>query len=282
MSSTNKTTYYELSQYVGTDIINPLTDFNGDNEKIDTALHNIAEAAGTSAADITALAGRVTTEEGKVSALETQNGSDVLVTTAQTLSGAINELKSVNDTQSSTLSAHTSSIDNLASRMTSAETDISAVETDISAVETALNDKYLLEADVNLVETYTSTDTYKNIIIDAATRFKSYIQNLADDEYVEISGFKFGNYIFTPLAINNKLFGKNATDAELYFDGNGVIITTSNFRIEQVGISFSNYSASAIFAWTVDASGATFANLSDGTTSNFDAGFEVRKYKKVG
>lgn len=281
MSSTNKTTYYELSQYVGTDIINPLTDFNGDNEKIDAALHNIAEAVGTSAADITALTGRVTTEEGKVSALETQNGSDVLVTTAQTLSGAINELKNVNDTQSSTLSAHTSSIDNLVSRMTTAETALSTAETKITAVETALDDKYLLEADVSLVETYTSSDTYKNVIIDAATRLKTYIQNLEDDEYIEISGFKLFNYIFTPLQVN-KLLDKNATNAELAFSGNGTIISTSNFRIEQVGISFTDYTASALFAWTVTTSGATFANLSDDSISNIDAGFEVRKYKKVG
>lgn len=133
MSSTNKTTYYQLSQYVGTDIINPLTDFNGDNEKIDTALHNIAEAAGSSAADITALAGRVTTEEGKVTALENQNGNAVLVTTAQTLSGAINELKSVNDTQNSTLSAHTTSIDNLNSRTTAVETSVDTLIDDVDA-----------------------------------------------------------------------------------------------------------------------------------------------------
>lgn len=132
MSSTNKTTYYDLSQYVGTDIINPLTDFNSDNEKIDTALHNIAEVAGSSAADITTLSGRVTTAESNISALETQNGSDVLVTTAQTLSGAINELKGVNDTQNATISAQNLTIDNHTAKISAIE---SAIETENDAID---------------------------------------------------------------------------------------------------------------------------------------------------
>ena len=45
MSSTNKTTYYELSQYVGTDKPTYLTDYNGDMRKIDTALHDAATDA---------------------------------------------------------------------------------------------------------------------------------------------------------------------------------------------------------------------------------------------
>lgn len=92
MSSTNKTTYYELPQFVDSDIFNPLVDDNDAYDKIDTALHQIAEAEAGDASEIVSVKGRVTIVEGKVDALETQNGSEILTTTAQTLSGAVNEL----------------------------------------------------------------------------------------------------------------------------------------------------------------------------------------------
>lgn len=92
MSSTNKTTYYELPQFVDDDIFNPLVDDNDAYDKIDTALHQIADAEADDASEIVGVKSRVTTAEGKIEALETQNGVEVLTTTAQTLSGAVNEL----------------------------------------------------------------------------------------------------------------------------------------------------------------------------------------------
>ena len=75
---TNSTTYYNLPQFVGTDIVNNLTDTNGAYQTIDSTMHDIASAIGTDAADI--------------AQLKAQNGDAVLTTTAQTLSGAVNEL----------------------------------------------------------------------------------------------------------------------------------------------------------------------------------------------
>ena len=97
MSSTNKTAHYELPQFVENDIFNPLVDDNDAYEKIDTALYNVANAEADDAADIVSIKSRLDTAEGKVEALETQNGTDVLTTVAQTLSGAVNELKSGED-----------------------------------------------------------------------------------------------------------------------------------------------------------------------------------------
>lgn len=65
MSSTNKTTNYELSQFVGTDIPSILVDYNGDMRKIDTAIKEVAVAGGDSAVAIAELQGttaRHTTE----------------------------------------------------------------------------------------------------------------------------------------------------------------------------------------------------------------------------
>ena len=92
MSSTNKTTYYELPQFVDNDIFNPLVDDNDAYAKIDTALHNIANAEADDASEIVGVKSRLDSAEGAIDALEAQNGDSVLTTTAQTLSGAVNEL----------------------------------------------------------------------------------------------------------------------------------------------------------------------------------------------
>lgn len=47
MASTNKTTNYELSQYIGTDKPTYLSDYNGDMLKIDTAIKNAYDAGTT-------------------------------------------------------------------------------------------------------------------------------------------------------------------------------------------------------------------------------------------
>jgi hypothetical protein len=89
---TNKTTNYELPQFVGSDIINPLTDLNGAFQTIDGAMKENADDIAGNTGDILTLNGDVSTLGGKVTALETQNGSEILNTTKQTLSGAVNEL----------------------------------------------------------------------------------------------------------------------------------------------------------------------------------------------
>lgn len=47
MSSTNKTTYYKLSNYIGTDKPTYLGDYNSDMSKIDAGIHNVQETATT-------------------------------------------------------------------------------------------------------------------------------------------------------------------------------------------------------------------------------------------
>lgn len=47
MSSTNKTNYYKLSQYIGTDKPTYLGDYNSDMSKIDSGIHQVQETATT-------------------------------------------------------------------------------------------------------------------------------------------------------------------------------------------------------------------------------------------
>lgn len=89
MSSTNKTTYYDLSQYIGTDKPTYLGDYNSDMSKIDSAIHGVQETATTAnqtagSADakvqlanqsIDNLKGKVGVLEGNVSNLQEKDKS---------------------------------------------------------------------------------------------------------------------------------------------------------------------------------------------------------------
>lgn len=133
MSSTNKTTYYELPQYTENDIFNPLADDNDAYEKIDTALHNIANAEADDASEIIGIKSRLDSAEGDIDAIEAQNGNSVLTTTAQTLSGAINELNSDISSLDGRLDIVEDEINNantgLKAKVASDELKISALET---------------------------------------------------------------------------------------------------------------------------------------------------------
>ena len=89
MSSTNKTTYYDLSQYIGTDKPTYLTDYNSDMSKIDAGIHQVQETATTANqtagsaeakaeqanTNVTALQGRIGAVEGTVSNLQDKDAS---------------------------------------------------------------------------------------------------------------------------------------------------------------------------------------------------------------
>ena len=96
MASTNKTTHYELSQYVGTDKPTYLTDYNGDMLAIDTGIYNAQTKADSAFANAgiadgkagdaqttanTALtnAGTANTNIGTMANLETTEKSSLVV-----------------------------------------------------------------------------------------------------------------------------------------------------------------------------------------------------------
>lgn len=117
MSSTNKTTYYNLSQYIGTDKPTYLGDYNSDMSKIDAGIHSAVETAKTAnqtagSADakatntnekLEALKGRVTVVEGNVSnlqekdTLQDNNIADAKKTGEQASATANNALQSANN-----------------------------------------------------------------------------------------------------------------------------------------------------------------------------------------
>lgn len=102
MASTNKTTHYELSQYVGSDKPTYLTDYNGDMLAIDTGIYNAQTKADTAFANAGTADGKadtaITTANSALTNAGTANtniGTMANLTTTEktNLVGAINEVK---------------------------------------------------------------------------------------------------------------------------------------------------------------------------------------------
>lgn len=118
MGSTNKTTNYELSQYIGTDKPSWLNDYNNDMLKIDTQMKANATAAANAQSTATSADGKADANTLAIGTLDTQIntpstglaatvaghtteigtingeiGNTPLTTVAQTLTGAIEEIK---------------------------------------------------------------------------------------------------------------------------------------------------------------------------------------------
>lgn len=91
MSSTNKTTHYNLSQYIASDKPTYLVDYNSDMSNIDTGIHEAKAEADTNTAAI-----------GSLSDLNTTVKSDLV--------SAVNEVEGRVDTLETTVSGHTTSI----------------------------------------------------------------------------------------------------------------------------------------------------------------------------
>ena len=127
MAHTNQTAHYHLPQYVGTDIINPLTDTNGAYEAIDTAIYEVGQTASGMASDI--------------DALKIQNGDSALDTTAQTLSGAVNELKSGADALGLRVTENETDISTLQSQMSTATGNITTLNTTVAGLQTEVASK---------------------------------------------------------------------------------------------------------------------------------------------
>ena len=120
MASTNKTTYYELPVYIGTDIPNPLTDWNGAMNTIDETIHDVAETTAEAVHDMAEVVATV--------------GSEHLDTTAQTVTGAVNELKGITDSLALANTSEEANIAQLQSAMTQANQSIALNSQNITSV----------------------------------------------------------------------------------------------------------------------------------------------------
>lgn len=154
MSSTNKTSNYELSQFVGTDIPSILTDYNGDMRKIDTAISEISESAGSSASAVSAMNTRLTTAEQDIDALESNVNTLTEDVTANTASIATN----------------TANIASNASAIATAEQDIDTLEATVGDANSGLvkavadNANNIATDEANIATIGTDVNTLKTTV----------------------------------------------------------------------------------------------------------------------
>ena len=140
MASTNKTTNYELSQYIGTDKPTYLTDYNQDMAKIDAGIHAAKVEADTNATNIGDLTSLTTT--AKTSAVAAINELDSDLGTLNTTVGNhttaiadntshIGDLTGLTTTAKTNLVAAVNEVDSQANTNTSNIGTLSGLETNV-------------------------------------------------------------------------------------------------------------------------------------------------------
>lgn len=93
MSSTNKTTYYDLSQYIGTDKPTYLGDYNSDMSKIDAGIHSVYDKATTASQN----AGSAITRVNEVEKT-TQSHTSAITTLQTDVTGLKDSVKTAQNT----------------------------------------------------------------------------------------------------------------------------------------------------------------------------------------
>lgn len=133
MSSTNKTTHYELSQYVGSDKPTYLSDYNGDMLKIDTGINaakTTADSASTAAGNAaTAASGAQNTANTAVTnAATAQTTADTAITNIGTLANLDTA------TKTSTVAAINEVVGNIGNKANLTTTDKSDIVSAINEI----------------------------------------------------------------------------------------------------------------------------------------------------
>lgn len=121
MASTNKTTNYELSQYIGTDKPTYLTDYNQDMSKIDAGIHAAKSEADTNADSIGTLSSLTTSAKSNLVAAINEVDADVTTNT--------NNIS----TNTSNIATNTAAIGTLANLTTTSKTDLVVAANEINS-----------------------------------------------------------------------------------------------------------------------------------------------------
>ena len=219
MSSTNKTTHYELSQYVGTDKPTYLSDYNGDMLNIDTAIHDAATDASTAvttansaASAATAASTAASTAVTTANAAETTaNNAALTANTASTNAGA-----ALTAAQAAQTAAAANTITNLAPAYDPTQTyDVDDLVTYIDDQGSGKLYKCIIAVtspeafNINKWDDVTTSEVYDR-------KYKSLVKtfNTTDDYATQLTGF-FND--FKSLITRDSYFVFHAHDGEENF-----------------------------------------------------------------
>lgn len=201
MSHASETLHYQLPQYEGTDIINPLVDTNEAYANIDEAIYNVA----TSAADAVTKAdeakemiegtggvdARIDAAVLRLDAVEAKDvEQDASILGLQTALASTNGNVATNTQNISDLSAtvqgHTTSIGQLQTRVTSCENFNIGIDQRVTALENAPAGQILaMNVEFDNTDTHLQSENVQDVIIeldgevdDAKAEFRQYLGEL--------------------------------------------------------------------------------------------------------
>lgn len=218
MASTNKTTHYELPQWIGTDKPTFLGDLNQAFEDIDTGIYNAATAASNAASAAgSAQSAASTAQSAAESAASTASAANTLATTANT--NAVTALNAIGSTplqtQAQTLTA---AVNEVLHDVPDDATDI-PYDNQTSGL-TATNVQGAIDeiaqgggGGLRLVETAAANQTYA---AQAATLYAAY-QNLTLEEKLSSFIVNDDNTILRIEALNAAIYSRHAeNDTAIY------------------------------------------------------------------
>lgn len=218
MSSTNKTTYYALSQYIGTDKPTYLGDYNSDMSKIDAGIHQVQETATTA----NQTAGSAEAKVTQVITVANQNSKDI-----SDLQTSVASINSSNVTRDSNISKAQAAAITANDNATDAQKSITRLSNNVSLWEEITNgsgnvlarvNRTLRIIDINAVFGGTGDSSRRvlfNIPNISPTKDIEFIGNVVDNanavSTLAIEGFKLktnGDVVFND--------GNNATPYNYY------------------------------------------------------------------
>ena len=195
MASTNKTTHYELSQYVGSDKPTYLVDYNMDMYNIDNGIYNAQSKADVNEGSIGTLSNLTTTEKSN-------------------LVGAINEIDAQVGTNTSNIATNTldistnsTAIGDLTTLTTTAKTDL------VSAVNEVQSETDTNTSNIGLLSNLTTTD--KTNVVSAINEVNGVSSNNATNigDLTNLNTTAKNNLVSAINEINNA--------TELYYNASG-------------------------------------------------------------
>lgn len=130
MSSTNKTTYYDLSQYIGTDKPTYLGDYNSDMSKIDAGIHQVQETATTA----NQTSGSAEAKATQAITKATQNSKDI-----SDIQSSVASINSSNVTRDSNISKAQASATTANDNATDAQQSVTRLSNNVSLWEEITN-----------------------------------------------------------------------------------------------------------------------------------------------
>ena len=241
MASTNKTTNYDLSQYVGSDKPTYLTDYNQDMSKIDAGIHAAKSEADTNKSSIGTLSSLTTTAKTNLVAAVNEVDADVATNT--------NNIA----TNTSNIATNTTHIGTIANLTTTAKTDLVVAANEINAkvgniANLETTEKSSTVGAIN--EVYSAINNKINF-----TSFKNYTQSSSGIS-TSVGTINFANLNIAKSSDGNyaKVYG------EIEIRSTSTTLATPTITLTNTGLTISD-------AFTVNALGAAMV-VQGGTVTN--------------